>query len=396
MLARQFPGWQIEKLSTEMDLTKSFSPVYPRAVLKRGGQSIAAVACAAADQERGLLSFALLWHHHVSGRVANRSNVPLALFFPDDAGGITALRLKWLNISCRVFRFNSHGSAGEVDLEDLGNLDTQLIPRKPEVALNPEWERLIGHLKRNWGVESVREADGTLKLTCDGLEFARIAQGQILCGIHIKNAWTAAHPDEIEILAKHLFETRKATTADRLHPLFRMQPERKLEAAVRRNLPLIDATLENQPILGQVITFAADDRDIIDLISITQEGRLSVIELKADEDIHLPLQALDYWMRVRWHVYSGDFDTYFAGSRVQHLPPKLLLVAPSVRFHPSNATVLSYFSPEIETERIGLNLEWQQGLKVAFRLSGAEEPQSQWSGDGRYGTLSNSKSSYQS
>ena len=28
-------------------------------------------------------------------------------------------------------------------------------------------------------------------------------------------------------------------------------------------------------------------------------GRLAVIELKADEDLHLPLQALDYWIRVR-------------------------------------------------------------------------------------------------
>jgi hypothetical protein len=57
--------------------------------------------------------------------------------------------------------------------------------------------------------------------------------------------------------------------------------------------------------------------------------------------------------------------------------PKLLLVAPALRFHPSNEIVLSYFDRQIETERVGLNLEWQQGLKVAFRLRGAEKPQSQ-------------------
>lgn len=35
----------------------------------------------------------------------------------------------------------------------------------------------------------------------------------------------------------------------------------------------------------------ASDRGMIDLLAATREGRLTVIELKADEDIHLPLQA---------------------------------------------------------------------------------------------------------
>jgi hypothetical protein len=54
--------------------------------------------------------------------------------------------------------------------------------------------------------------------------------------------------------------------------------------------------------------------------------------------------------------------------------------------------VLSYFSPEIETERIGVNLEWQQGLRVAFRLKGAGEPQSHGSGNERRGAITNPKS----
>jgi hypothetical protein len=35
--------------------------------------------------------------------------------------------------------------------------------------------------------------------------------------------------------------------------------------------------------------------------------RLAVGELKADEDIHLPLQALDYWPRVEWHHAAASF-----------------------------------------------------------------------------------------
>ena len=43
------------------------------------------------------------------------------------------------------------------------------------------------------------------------------------------------------------------------------------------------------------------DRGMLDLLGVTDDGRLAVIELKADEDLHLALQGLDYWVRVRWH-----------------------------------------------------------------------------------------------
>jgi len=386
MLSRQFPGWHIEKLSTEMDLSRSFSPVYPRALLRKGNQNIAAMACPSAADERGILSFALLWHAYVAGRRGNRQNVPLALFFPDDAGRLTALRLKWLHINCRAFRFNNHRAAGEVDLADLGNLDTHLVSRKPEVPLSPEASALIRRLQEQFGIESVFEADGTLRLTCEGLEFARFTNQRIVYGILERKECSLAELGEIEKLGMHVSELRRSS-ANKTHPLYRTQPEKRLEAVVRRNLGTVEASLQGQSVLGQVITFAAMDRDVIDLVSISREGRLHVLELKAEEDIHLPLQALDYWMRVRWHIFSGEFDNYFPGTVVQRLSPKLVLIAPSIRFHPSNATVLSYFSPEIETERIGVNLEWEQGLRVAFRLTGGGEPQSEDSGYERQGFI---------
>ena len=35
MLQREFPDWQVTTLTSEMDLTRSFSPVFPRAILER-------------------------------------------------------------------------------------------------------------------------------------------------------------------------------------------------------------------------------------------------------------------------------------------------------------------------------------------------------------------------
>jgi hypothetical protein len=94
-----------------------------------------------------------------------------------------------------------------------------------------------------------------------------------------------------------------------------------------------------------------------------------VLELKAAEDIHLPMQALDYWMRVRWHAEAGDFGTngYFRGTVLRRDAPRLLLVAPALDFHPTNEKVLRYFDPGIEVERVGVGLEWRKQLKVMFR-----------------------------
>ena len=105
-------------------------------------------------------------------------------------------------------------------------------------------------------------------------------------------------------------------------------------------------------------------------------GRLTVLELKASEDIHLPLQALDYWMRVRWHAERGEFSRkgYFPGIALRSEWPRLVLVAPALSFHPKTETILRYLDPGIDVERIGLAVEWRQGPRVMFRLSGARRP----------------------
>jgi hypothetical protein len=109
---------------------------------------------------------------------------------------------------------------------------------------------------------------------------------------------------------------------------------------------------------------------------------LAVIELKADEDLHLPLQALDYWIRVRAlnadrqpptgnggvrPLSAFERQGYFSGAEVAELPPRLLLAAPALRIHPANEPVLRYFSPQVEWELVALSEHWRRELKVVFR-----------------------------
>jgi hypothetical protein len=153
--------------------------------------------------------------------------------------------------------------------------------------------------------------------------------------------------------------------------------EALIESQARAHIEILDADLLPEPIYGQVPAFAGGDRGILDLLAVDRSGRLAVVELKASADLHLPLQALDYWVRVKWHLDRGEFAAhgYFPGMELRPEPPRILLVSPCLDFHPTSETILQYFSPSLDVVRIGLAVEWQQGLQVMFRLEGADRPQ---------------------
>jgi hypothetical protein len=181
---------------------------------------------------------------------------------------------------------------------------------------------------------------------------------------------------ELERLAQDLAERRSAGAADREHPLYRQNPEAWLESQVRAHLEAIHAPLLPAPVYDQVPAFAGGGRGVIDLLAVERSGRLAVLELKATADLHLPLQALDYWLRVKWHLERNEFSPkgYFPGVPLITEPPRLFLVSPALEFHPTTETILSYFAPGIEVERVGLGLDWRKELQVMFRLRGAERP----------------------
>jgi hypothetical protein len=160
-------------------------------------------------------------------------------------------------------------------------------------------------------------------------------------------------------------------TQVRKHRLYSEYPEAWLESQVRAHIQEIDAGFLPAPVYGQVPAFAAAHRGVMDLLAADFAGRLAVIELKASQDVHLPLQALDYWMRVQWHLNRGEFrrQGYFPGRELLNTPPRLLLVSPALDIHPTNERILRYLSPHIPVEQLGVGLEWRKELKVMFRSS---------------------------
>ncbi len=367
-LRRQFPDWRIAELSTEPDLQHSLSPSYPRALLRKGGLGIAAIGAAEDSlSPEGALSFGLIWLDYLKRRESRVSVETLAIFVPQDAAATTCHRVRYLDgVRFRVFVHDPGGHEDPVNPGDYTNFETRLDAFANGPAEHP-WVRQLSSID---GVDRRAAGDGSVSLAVRGLEFARALAGELRFGIDQKQEARAANLAEIEELARGLERMRAASAGDRQNPLYLRHPEAWLESQVRRGIEQIDANLYPAPIYGQVPQFAGGERGVMDLLAADRGARLVVIEVKATEDIHLPLQALDYWMRVKWHLDRNEFSGrgYFPEIELGRRAPRLILVAPALDFHPSNEVVLRYFSPEIKAERVGVGVEWRKELRVMFHV----------------------------
>lgn len=367
-LRRQFPEMKLSDVSAEANLESTLSPNFPRALLKRGTEAWAAIAAPAepaiADD---VLSFGLIWLDYLRRRETRRSIEGLLLYLPAGLERTTCLRLNWLGgAKWDAWVYAEDGFEARVDLADYGNLDTS-VARCHSVLPNGLQDPLASTLAIP-GVEAIAAPDGTLRVRVRGLEIARLTDtglirtfdGSIPC---------ACSAQELTALATEIARVRSPEARDRQHPLYMRDPELWLESEVRAHIEDLDAQILPSPVYGQVPGVTGIAHGIIDLLACERSGRLVVIELKASEDLHLPLQALDYWVRVKWHAERGDFTRsgYFPGVAVGQQVPRLLLAAPALQFHPTNETLLRYFDPEIAVERLGVGIEWQRKLKVMLR-----------------------------
>jgi hypothetical protein len=375
-LRRQFPEWQLAEITAEANLEHSLSPAFPRAWLRHGRYGWAAIACPPDGDAAAILSFGLIWLDYLRARERGGTVQGLAIYIPAGREQHAALRLLCLDPEAarfELFVYSADDMVVRIDPSDHGNLDTHLEPcRRPEPQLADPWSA-ISALP---GVERIPKHDGRTSLRVRGIEFAELDSGELRFGIGEMRAARSHHAGEIQQLAAELDRAR-SPTADRDHPLYRQFPEAWLESQARAQLEAIDASLLPDPVYGQVPAFTAGERGVLDLLAIDGRGRLAVIELKATADLHLPLQALDYWIRVKWHLDRGEFPLhgYFPGVPLAPDPPRLLLVSPALEYHPTTETILRFFAPAIHVERIGVGVEWRKGLHVMFRLTGAERPQ---------------------
>jgi hypothetical protein len=272
------------------------------------------------------------------------------------------------------------GTLIEIDWADRGNVSTRLVHAPDEEAARARFQDSIHRIQEvlpNCEVAVLSAAEVAFRWR--GLEFARArlevlpgsfqAGEQIVFGVGAEER-ILQKSNETAFLefAAYLREARHPY-GDRHHPLWRLRAERWLESLVVGDVSVLDDRLDPCLQYSQVPAFSGADRAMIDVLTTTRAGRLAVVELKADEDIHLPLQGLDYWSRVEWHHARGEFPQfgYFEGHALTAEKPLLFLVAPALHVHPSTDTLLHYLSPDIDWEFVGIDERWREGVKVVFR-----------------------------
>jgi hypothetical protein len=392
-LSREFPDWKLDGLRTAADLENSFGPAYARGMLLKGTAAWTVIAVNAEESQTtidGILTLGILWlaycREHGEGR---RLYEGLKVVVPAGTSRTVRARMQWLHSSLAKWELYELEERTEqlkrVDICDSGNLQANLVHAfDPKSAL----ERSRGAIDRVLGlltpglraVTEIRARSATeIAFLLYGLEFARIRHGfargsfaredEISFGAGANETPLTEENEELfcELTAR-LFEHRHANGTNR-NPLYRLQPERWLEWELRRDIADIEPALRADIVYSQVPAFSAGDRAMLDLLTVTHGGRLAVLELKADDDLHLPFQALDYWARVRQLHREHAFPKhgYFPGVELSEQTPLLYLIAPSLRIHPSTDTVLRHFSPEIPWELIGLNEDWRKRRKVILR-----------------------------
>lgn len=379
-----WPDARVESHTSRRDDIHHLSSLYTRMVVARGGERMAALAVEANEQPTvvdGALGAAILWYRRVRERDGRRAPDKLALFLPQDQWTVVAERLTLIDrnlLGVGLFEVSEkRDDIRMVQPFDQGMLAESLLrtftwpPRvRDEVRARAESLQAIApNLLRI----SVRPDGSACLLTLRGLEVARVwfergvrAQMGVLPEAEpLRDEHTAA----FESLVRHVAAHRSAESRSRAHSLYRLQAERWLQSILLDNIPALDATLDERFAYPQVPAYKGGDRSFIDLLAVTKQGRLAVVELKVTEDPELPFQGLDYWLRVHWHLRNGDFQRrgYFRGIDLSDEPPLLYLVAPRFRFHATFETLARCIDASVPVCQIAINDSWRKGVRVLGR-----------------------------
>lgn len=383
ILEKNFPDAEVRSLTAVPDLKNSFSGVYVRGGLLEQGKVWAVFAVRpgeSASTVKDSLAFAILWLDWVRGRSTRHAVEGVRLIVPERSSALISERVLGLARSARTEIYELHESDGRLHKIDAGegNLESWLIPRSErDSLLNQALAAAAGihalapHLPPAGNDITARITPGGMEaaLAFRGLEFARYSREGFFFGLNDRRARLATtNQKTLDNLIFQLDFYRGALAEDQKHSLFRAAPERWIETLILSNPLKLEPLLDARFLYSQVPALA-QDRGVIDLLGVTKRGRLVVIELKASEDAQLPIQALDYWLRIRRLQLAGDFQRagYFPGIELNSAPPLVWLVAPGLHFHSSCEILPRYLVPEIHITRIGINQNWRRGLKVVFR-----------------------------
>ena len=393
-LATHFPGWTPESFRSAMDLEHSFGPAYARGILTKG-QSAWAIIGVGPDEPPatidGALTLGILWldycreHSQRPPRLPRTSRRRPSRLRCDrpHSHGLAQPRARPVGTPrTQPLHRRTHPQPYRRQRQPRHPAPSRLRSRRPRSIAPPSPSTISARCSRPISSPTLKSAPAPppkspslstvsntpASATASSPAPSRIAD-QIFFGAGPSETLLDETTEDLFLdLIDRLFRGRHpaASSSD---PLFRLQPERWLESVLRRDLSLIDPNFGDAPVYSQLFSFASANRTLLDLLTVTRQGRLAILELKADDDLHLPLQAIDYWTRIRMLHRAGDIARhgYFPGIELSPDDPLLYCVAPALHIHPANETVFRALAPTIPWELIAVDEHWRQDCRVLLR-----------------------------
>jgi len=342
----QYCGERISGQVLYSDKQHGIGGAYPRLLVGRAKGVIAVDPDESAPVVNGIVRAAIQW-----AAIARRR---ISVVVPAGRTQTIASRLKAMPALRTAFEWLEWNGESVQPLRwTTPDVETHVYPCiEPNVgseverirAIEPELLQAVPHIPGR-----------AISIRLRGLEVARVAEGQTVFPLG-------------EPIEQVIEELEKARRPGSRHPLARAHEEAWLESNLMRQIRDLLPVREGC-IYPQVPSFAGDERRIIDLLTVTDSGRLAVIEIKVSPDPDLPFQAFDYWLAVERHRKAGDFSSngYFKGIEIRDEPALLVMVAPLLSFHRTLDRLTALLPRELPMLQIGISQAWKRGIKVLRR-----------------------------
>lgn len=379
MLLRYLPGWKVVRTAWGTDRLRHQTGAFARVILGAKERRLAvllALPDEPQEQAHRLLSAAILWWHRL--RKSERADSLVAVF-PESWSDTAVRALPHLRLPIQAFKYGRPP-------------ETQAAPAKQPV-MQQVYPRPAGLTRVNSPyvmlpfAAEVPELLRELSRRCSDLDLTYRGGGWELGFRGLRLAWLAPHlgeyvfdPRQPRILRLEQFEAFEELLAeagrfrdfpppDPHHCFYRQGQEHWLESRVLRHWLSVGEDFTDT-VYRQVPTCIDGERKVLDLLTVTADGRLAVVELKVDRDLNLVFQGLDYWERVKVHLEHGDFAEagYFPGIRLSPEPPFLYLVCPLFEFHRQWKLLRRYLRRDIPFRLVGINANWRAEFRVLRRL----------------------------
>ncbi len=378
-------GAKIERAVLSPGMRRDQPGRYARIVLRRPHERLAVTATVAQSDPRNvdsLFSSALLWFNRVRQSPKRPFIQKLLLIVEHQILEATRQRHVLLRDELRRVIELCEIDEEWQKLEPVRPFERRHLWRKrlarfPPVVEEEQTERaqqIIAHAPGAIDVVASRHGQ---TLRYHGLPFARLRRvldrDRVWFGIEgsRRRLLDEYYREDWQKLLLDLEEHRNANASDRRHWLYRAAGEAWLESILRRDISKLDPGLIVAPLHAQFRTSHGGPTGArpIDLLALRHDGRLAVIELKVNEDREHVFQGVDYWRRVEAHRRRGHISAakLFGEREISNESPLVYLVAPTLRFHRSFATLARTIAPDVEIYRFDINEDWRGGVRVVRR-----------------------------